>query len=961
MTGTPISVALLGEALGFIPASLPRDEWARVGMAIKSEFPDDAGWGLFRDWSASDAASFDEAAALSTWRSIKAGGGVGVSTLLYLAKQHGFKLPRRSKGPHLPGKSLPGRAVQKSVAAKAAEEAQQKAAQQAVAQQAVQQWEAASTTGSSAYLQRKGVMGYGVRYAADGCLLVPLRDEKGELWNVQRIAPVKPAKGPDKLFLKGGRKSGLWHMLGSADAAETVLLAEGYATAASLRQATGLPVAMAFDAGNLLHVAKALHELIPDALLVVCGDDDADAEQKMGRNTGRSKASAAAAAVGGAAVFPTDLPDGGSDFNDMHLARSLEVVKACVMDAIEQHRTNAAKAADSQQGHELGPDAGPVQTGDDPFSVTQYGVWFHGRDKDGNLARPLWLCSPLQVEALTRNQEGMGWGYLLSFEDPLGVPRQWAMPARMLSSDGGEYRGMLLNMGLRIATAPMARNRLTEYIQTRKPGAFASCTDRIGWHKRAFVLPHETIGDKDERIVFQSDAAMENTFRIKRGVDDWIEHVGSYCAGNSRMVFAVCCAFAGPMLRPAGMESGGFHIRGGSSSGKTTAARIAASVYGGPDYMQRWRTTDNALEVIAAQHCDSLLILDELSQVDGKVAGDCAYMLANEQSKARSTRTGAARSRLSWRLLFLSTGELSLTDHMAEGGKRSRTGQDVRMADIPAEAGKGWGAFEHLHGQPDPASLAALLTREAERCHGAVGRAFLQWATANAETLPKRLRDAVSVLTAAWMPQGASGQVARVAARFALVAVAGAMATEAGLTGWNEGESEDAVKACFDAWLAGRGGSGSGEVTAMLRQVRAFFEAHGEGRFTWWHRAADDHSVKTLQRAGYRRLVDEEGKPVKAEPKVSGPRLNGDDQRLYDELVPAVATEDMQVEFFVLPEVFRNEVCNGYDYTAVCSVLLQHGCLKPGKGRSYDDKQRLPGLGQARCYRITSAIYELEV
>jgi putative DNA primase/helicase len=69
----------------------------------------------------------------------------------------------------------------------------------------------------------------------------------------------------------------------------------------------------------------------------------------------------------------------------------------------------------------------------------------------------------------------------------------------------------------------------------------------------------------------------------------------------------------------------------------------------------------------------------------------------------------------------------------------------------------------------------------------------------------------------------------------------------------------------------------------------------------------------------------------------------------------------MQVEFFVLPEVFRNEVCNGYDYTAVCSVLLQYGCLKPGKGRSYDDKQRLPGLGQARCYRITSAIYELEV
>lgn len=101
MSNTPITAALLGEALGFIPPSLPRDEWARVGMAIKSEFPDDAGWSLFRDWSARDADGFDETSALSTWRSIKAGGGVGVSTLLYLAKQNGFKLPRRTQGPHV--------------------------------------------------------------------------------------------------------------------------------------------------------------------------------------------------------------------------------------------------------------------------------------------------------------------------------------------------------------------------------------------------------------------------------------------------------------------------------------------------------------------------------------------------------------------------------------------------------------------------------------------------------------------------------------------------------------------------------------------------------------------------------------------------------------------------------------------------------------------------------------------
>ena len=588
---------------------------------------------------------------------------------------------------------------------------------------------------------------------------------------------------------------------------------------------------------------------------------------------------------------------------------------------------NGGGRGGKRKGPENDPDDAPGW--DDPFTLDDGGVWFHGRDKDGNPARALWLCSALHVEALTRNQEGAGWGYLLTFADPW-VPKQWAMPARMLSGDGGEYRAALLNMGLRIATAPAARNRLTEYIQTRKPEEFASCTDRIGWHGRAFVLPHETIGDDAERIVFQSENQMENTFRIKREVQDWTDRIGRLCAGNSRLVFAVSCAFAGPLLRPAGMESGGFHLRGDSSSGKTTALRLAASVYGGPSYMQRWRTTDNALEAIAAQHCDSLLILDELAQVEGKVAGECAYMLANEQSKARATRNGAARSRLSWRLLFLSAGELGLADHMAEGGKRTRTGQEVRMADIPADAGAGMGAFECLHGLGDGAAFSSHLAREAGLCHGAVGHAFLQWVTQRADTWPGAcvmrlqfcpMRGCQAVPVARWRGRALCPG-----------GVAGALATEAGLTGWDEGESEDAAKACFDAWLQARGGAGNGEVKAMLRQVRGFLEAHGEGRFTWWHRAMDDHNAKTLMRAGFRRLIDEEGQPIKVQKTVYTPRA---DREIYDELT-AIDGEQTRIEYFVLPEVFRTEICRGFDHKAVCKVLLQHGCLKPDKGREVD-------------------------
>lgn len=979
MPKTDITPELLRKALSFIPVDVPRDEWVRIGMAIKSEYPDETGWQLFSDWSASGAA-YDAAAVRSTWRSIKAGGPVGVSTLLYQAKQHGFRLPKQGQAAQsVSPEELARRERERKE--RAAKEAQRLAQEQAqAAEDAAQLWAKASESGSSAYLVRKGVQGFGVRYDQAGWLLVPVRDAECRLWNVQRIAPEPVEGGPSKLFVKGGRKSGLWHMIGSLGQAHTLLIAEGYATAASLHQATGLPVTVAFDAGNLANVAQALRAAFPTVALVVCGDDDKETEARTGKNPGRLKATEAAKRVHGAVAFPRCLPEGASDFNDMHKACGLDAVAACVHEVVQQHWHGRGGVPATAEATESGPQNGaqegeqeeskgkakakakkrataPKDQGDserpDPFLLNDDGVWFQGWDRDGKPAPALWVCSPLEVEAVTRDQEGAGWGYLLRFPDPLGNPKQWAMPARMLSGDGGEYRAALLNLGLRIGPGAASRNKLTEYIQTRQPGEFATCTDRIGWHDgRAFVLPHETLGDGGERIVFQSESQLENTFRTKRDAAAWRDRIGALCVGNSRLVFAASCAFAGPLLRPAAMESGGFHIRGDSSSGKTTALRVAASVYGGPSYMQRWRTTDNALEAIAAQHCDALLILDELAQVEGKVAGECAYMLANEQSKARANRSGGARSRLSWRLLFLSAGELGLGDHMAEGGKRVRSGQEVRMADIPADAGAGMGLFEHLHGMASGAEFSSHLAKEAQACHGATGRAFLQWLVAQAETLAKTVRSRAAELAFLFCPDGAGGQVSRVAARFALVGVAGALATEAGLTGWAEGESENAAKECFDAWIAARGGAGNGEVSAMLRQARRFLEAHGEGRFTWWHRAADDHNAKTLQRAGFRRLVGADGKPIKSD---------SDHQREFGERMTPLDGECTRVEFFVLPEAFRTEICQGFDHTAMCRVLLAHGCLVPDKGRTYDAKPRLPGIGPARCYRISPSIFELDV
>ena len=103
------------------------------------------------------------------------------------------------------------------------------------------------------YLTRKGVEAHGLRQDRRGNLLVPMRDIDGRLWGLQTITP-----DGGKLFMRGGRKQGTHALLGELQPGAPVVIAEGFATAATMREATGLAVVAAFDSGNLLDVARAL-------------------------------------------------------------------------------------------------------------------------------------------------------------------------------------------------------------------------------------------------------------------------------------------------------------------------------------------------------------------------------------------------------------------------------------------------------------------------------------------------------------------------------------------------------------------------------------------------------------------------------------------------------------------------------------------------------------------------------
>jgi uncharacterized protein (DUF927 family) len=234
----------------------------------------------------------------------------------------------------------------------------------------------------------------------------------------------------------------------------------------------------------------------------------------------------------------------------------------------------------------------------------------------------------------------------------------------LLAGDGTVYRERLLSMGLHIGPGTKARNRLHEYIQTTIPAMRATSVSRLGWHGPAFVMPDMVYGAKDsETVIYQPVRQDEHYFRQSGTLEQWQEKIAIPCRRNTRLEFAVSCGFAAPLLALTDSESGGFNLRGDSSLGKTTAQWAAGSVCGGGGiigYLIPWRATVNGLENIAVAHCDSLLVLDEISQAEPRAIGQAAYLLANGQGAGRMRRDTSSRPIATWRILFLSSGEMSL-------------------------------------------------------------------------------------------------------------------------------------------------------------------------------------------------------------------------------------------------------------------------------------------------------------
>ncbi|MGU0835133.1 DUF927 domain-containing protein [Pseudomonas aeruginosa] len=573
--------------------------------------------------------------------------------------------------------------------------------------------------------------------------------------------------------------------------------------------------------------------------------------------------------------------------------------------------------------------AAPVPAG---FRVTPDGVFYAGEDGD---ARP--VCSRLEILARTRDDKGQSWGLLVEFDDPDGDAKRLNIPARAMAGDfGKEVLGPLVDMGLRLAparTARNSRNDLQSYLQGYESAERARLVTRLGWHGDAYLLPDRQIGQSDEHLHYYEAGAALPPISQAGTLEQWQQQIGALCVGNHRMAFAVCVAFAGPVLHLLGLESGGFHFYGVSSSGKSTTGRVACSVYGPPTFECSWRSTDNALESTAAARSDGLLVLDEISQADGRIVGETVYMLGNGAGKARANDRGQAGKPVQeWRLLFVSSGEKTLAQTMAEANRELKAGMEVRMLAVPADAGQGLGLFDTLHGFEGGAALSDALKARVKKCYGTPLLAFLR-----ALTEPGKLRGYVTILrrtlerfTAEALPAGASGQAHRAATRFGLAAAAGELATALGVTGWPDGTATTAARVCLSAWLAERGGAGNLESDAIVARLRLVVERDGEARFTRWDAVAaktDDHAPRTANRLGFRRTME-----------------HGLGDALYT-----------TVTYYFLTTAWRDEVFKGMSLVSVNRELIARGILLPDPKGKAAQVTALPGMGSTRTYVVSNA------
>jgi putative DNA primase/helicase len=621
--------------------------------------------------------------------------------------------------------------------------------------------------------------------------------------------------------------------------------------------------------------------------------------------------------------------DGGLDISDWiselwKEGLSDEQIRDRVLGAIEPNKRPKASVAESPQSQKS---TEPGFEGGKPhfWSTPEQGLVWESWTKDevtGEFKKSLErIGNHLAAIAYVDNPDQNNAALYLEFKTIRNQTRRWVLRRNGLAGDCTGLINELLARGY--GFKPGATKKLAAYLLGLGANIEKTytITDRTGWsHDGSFVIENRTYGS--DTLRFRDIEPIANSpFETKGTLFDWKSKVATLATGNSRLIFALGCAFAAPLAPILEVEGGGFHLFGATSTGKTSTLKMAASVMGIPTkVIQRWRATANGLEGLAVGHNHLLLELDEIGQADPRDVGHAAYMLANGQGKTRAARNGDRISPKTWNLQFLSTGEMTLTSYLKQANIAIKGGQEIRMLDIPACPQTGHGVLESIGEFTTPVEFIRSLEQECDRNYGTALDAFLKQLTTDAQ-LPewvKATKDRLWAIARALSEVAPTDEViGRVSLRFALVQTALEVAHSYRLLPFSIEQIGWAIGTMRDDWLNARGGVGSLEIKQALERIEHLF-------------VSNEHSDRLY-------------------------RVDGSEGQTVKNLLCYHKKDDFgsNSEYWVPPAIFDRELAIGVDRAVLITELQAVGWLKEPDVEGKNSLRRYLNGKRQRFYVFT--------
>lgn len=529
--------------------------------------------------------------------------------------------------------------------------------------------------------------------------------------------------------------------------------------------------------------------------------------------------------------------------------------------------------------------------GNSKYEVMNGGLYYMGDD-------PVWLCDELEVLGSGRDDAGSQYRVLQWKRQGNGEPIQIAMPSAIIGER--ECWATLRGKGLAVTASSAARGRLAYFLQKEGAQDWHEIVTLSGWQHGAYILPNgDMVGTPTKKIFYNGGTPKKSTYEASGTLESWKSTVGAMARENPLAASSIACSLAGPMLSLIGVRDGiGLHFHARTSSGKSTVADCAASVWGDPtSVLHSWDGTTFGLTRTAEYANDGFLYLDEIGAGDARKIGSAIYQMLNGVSRLQGTKDGDVKASRSWRLTMVSTGEVAMTQYLSEGGQTPRGGQEIRMLDVPADRGE-YRAFDCLHGRKNGGDFAVELTKAARSNYGVVGRAFVEWLAVHKDAVKGLVLQTEADMLAALEADhpNAAPAAQRATRKWAVLAAAAEMASEAGITGWTTTEARTWVMQTWARWLSAFGTKDRDD-ERLIEKAAGVLLMNEAARFMSLKGDADEKPIHNLM--GHKRIV--EGETV----------------------------------FWVFKAAFVGEVIAGYEKDHACRVLHEAGMLdrrSDGKG-----------------------------